>query len=55
MTLIRHSDNAFDNTRMTSLGYEILAIETTTWPDGITESEVVWGRDDAISAADLPF
>jgi len=55
MTLIRHSDNDFDNTRMTSLGYEVLDIETTTWPDGITESEVVWGRDDTISAADLPF
>jgi hypothetical protein len=55
MTLIRHSDNDFDNARMTSLGYEVLAIETTTWPDGITESEVVWGRDDTISASDLPF
>ena len=55
MTLIRYSDNAFDNARMTSLGYEVVAIETTTWADGITETEVVWGRDDTISEGDLPF
>jgi hypothetical protein len=55
MTLIRHSDNDFDNARMTALGYEIIAIETHTWPDGVTETEIVWGRDDTISEADLSF
>ena len=55
MTLVRHSDNAFDNARMTALGYEIIAIETHTWPDGITETEVIWGRDDTISPSELPY
>ena len=55
MTLIRHSDNDFDNARMTALGYEIIAIETHAWPDGITETEIVWGRDDTITEADIPF
>jgi hypothetical protein len=43
------------NARMSALGYEIIAIETHGWPDGLTETEVVWGRDDAITDADLPF
>jgi hypothetical protein len=55
MTLIRHRDTDFDNARMTALGYEIIAIETRQWPDGITETEMVWGRDDTITEADLPY
>jgi hypothetical protein len=55
MTLIRHSDNDFDNARMTALGYEIIAVETRSWPDGVTETEMVWGRDDTIAESDLPF
>ena len=55
MILVRYSDNEFDNARMTSLGYEVVASETTSWPDGVTETELVWGRDDTISASDLPY
>jgi len=55
MTLIRHSDNDFDNAHMTARGYEIVAIETTTWPDGITETEITWGQDSTITEADLPY
>ena len=55
MTLIRHSDNDFDNARMSALGYEIIAIETRSWPDGVTETEIIWGRDDTITEADIRF
>jgi len=55
MTFIRHSDTDFDNARMSALGYEIIAIETHAWPDGITETEIVWGRDDTITEGDIRF
>ena len=40
MAIIRHTDNDFDNTRMTAAGYEIIAIETYRWDDGQTETEI---------------
>ncbi|CAH2605959.1 conserved protein of unknown function (plasmid) [Rhodovastum atsumiense] len=56
MTVVRCADCTFDNTRMRTAGYEIIAIETHAWNDGVTETEILWGRDDtAITEADLPY
>lgn len=56
MAIIRHTDNDFDNIRMTAAGYEIVAIETYRWDDGQTETEILWGRDELpITDADIPY
>ena len=56
MTIIRHTDCPATNAAMTEAGYEIIAIETSHWPDGVTETEILWGRDEPpITEAELPF
>ena len=56
MTFIRCADCAFDNTRMTAAGYDIIAAETYQWGDGHTETEILWGRDDhPISDIEVPY
>ena len=56
MTIIRHTDCAVLNTAMTEAGYEIIAIETYHWPDGVIETEILWGRDESpITEAEVPF
>lgn len=34
MTIVRHTNNDFDNARMNNAGFEILAIEDHHWADG---------------------
>jgi len=56
MTIIRHGDCPALNARMTNAGYEIIAIETYRWPDGVIETEILWGRDEPpITEDELPF
>lgn len=56
MTIIRHSDCPALNAAMTEAGYEIIAVETYNWPDGVTEIEILWGRDEPpITEAEVPF
>ena len=56
MTIIRHSDCPPLNAAMTEAGYEIIAIETYHWPDCVTETEILWGREaPPITEADVPF
>lgn len=56
MSIIRHSDNGYDNARMTAAGYEILAIETHRWSDGGTETEILWTQEDTpITESEIPF
>ena len=56
MTIIRHSDSPALNAAMTAAGYEIIAIETYRWPDGVTETKILWGRDEPpITADEMPF
>ena len=56
MTIIRHSDCPATNAAMTEAGYDIIAIESYRWPDGVTETEILWGRDELpITADELPF
>ena len=56
MTIIRHSDCPALNAAMTEAGYEIIAVETHHWPDGVTATEILWGRDEPpITEAELPF
>ncbi|BAJ79760.1 hypothetical protein ACMV_04130 [Acidiphilium multivorum AIU301] len=56
MTIIRRSDCPALNAAMTEAGYEIIAIETYHWPDGGTETEILWGREaPPITGAELPF
>ena len=56
MTIIRHSDCPATNAAMTEAGYEIIAIETYRWPAGVTETEILWGRDEPpITADEMPF
>ena len=55
MTIIRRIDCEPDSARMTEAGYEIIAIEDHRWPDGHTEIEILWARDEPpISQHDLP-
>ena len=58
MKIIRHSDCPALNAAMTEAGYEIIAVETYHWPDGVTETEteILWGREaPPITGAELPF
>lgn len=56
MSILRCTDNGYDNARMTAAGYEIIAVETWTWQDGVSETEILWGRDEQpIGEADLPY
>ncbi len=57
MTIIRHSDYPALSAAMTEAGYDIIAIETYRWPDSVTETEILWGRDEPpITEAELlPF
>ena len=56
MTIIRRTDCAFLNAAMTEAGYDIIAIETYRWPDGVAETEILWGRDESpISEDEVPF
>ena len=56
MTIIRHTDFTVLNIAMTEAGYDIIAVETYRWPDGVTETEILWGRDELpITADELPF
>lgn len=55
MTTIRCNDDDFNNTRMNKAGYEIIAIETYSWPDGYSETEIIWAKDGPIDERDLPF
>ena len=56
MTIIRRTDCAFLNAAMTEAGYDIIAIESYRWPDGVTETEILWGREEPpITEAEVPF
>ena len=56
MTIIRCSDNTYDNARMSAGGFEILAIETYHWDDGTSETEILWAKDEQpISDRDVPY
>ena len=56
MTIIRCTDCAFDNARMTDAGYDIIAIETWRWDDGGTETEILWGKaEQPIEASEVAF
>ena len=56
MTIIRHTDRPALNAAMTEAGYEIIAIETYRWPDGVAETEILWGRDEPpITEGEVPF
>jgi hypothetical protein len=55
MTSIRCTDNDFDNARMNNAGFEIIAIETYNWPDGHSETEILWGKDGPLEERELPF
>jgi hypothetical protein len=55
MTIIRCTDNDCDNTRMNNAGYEIIAIETYDWPDGYSETEIIWAKDGPIEERELPY
>ena len=56
MTIIRHTDCPATNAPMTEAGYDIIAIETYRWPDGVAETEILWGRDESpISEDEMPF
>ena len=54
ITITRCIDNEFNNARMTAAGYEIIAIETWSWPDGWSETEIVWAKDGPIDERELP-
>jgi hypothetical protein len=53
MTIIRCTECAYHNDRMRAAGYEIIAIETYAWPDGETETEILWGKDGPIDEREL--
>ena len=53
MTVIRCTECAYHNDRMSDAGYEIIAIETYAWPDGETEIEILWGTDGPIDEREL--
>lgn len=58
MTMIRRPDTACDSSELLARGYQVLAAETWTWNDGVSETEILWvpGRQEpAISEADLPY
>ncbi len=56
MTIIRRTDCPALNAAMTEAGYDIVAIETYLWPDGVIETEILWGRDESpITEAEVPF
>ena len=55
MTITRCTDNEFNNARMTAAGYKIIAIETYSWPDGWSETEIVWAKDGPIDERELPY
>ena len=56
MTIIRCTENDFDNACMTDAGYEIIAIETYRWDDGHTETEILWGKDEQpIDESEVPY
>ena len=56
MTIIRCTDCAFDNARMTDAGYDIIAIETWRWDDGGTETEILRGKvKQPIEASEVAF
>ncbi len=55
MTIIRCTDNGYDNARMNAAGYEIIAIETYNWLDGYSETEILWGKDGPIDERELAY
>ncbi len=56
MTIVRCTDCAFHNARMSTAGYDIIAIETYRWQDGVTETEILWGREEPpIEESEVPF
>ena len=55
MTIIRCNDDHFNNARMNAAGYEIIAIETYSWPDGWSETEILWAKSGPIDERELPF
>jgi hypothetical protein len=55
MTIIRCTENDYDNARMNAAGYDIIAIETYNWPDGHSETEILWGKDGPIDKCELPY
>lgn len=56
MTIVRCIDCEYDNARMTDGGFEIICVEDYRWPDGHTETEILWTREEPpISECDLPF
>ena len=56
MNIIRRTDCPALNAAMTKAGYDIVAIETCRWPDGVIETEILWGRDESpITEGELPF
>jgi len=55
MTIIRRTNNDFNNERMNAANFEIIAIETYNWPDGHSETEILWGKEGPIEECELPF
>jgi len=55
MTIIRCTDNDYDNTRMNTAGFEIIAVETYNWSDGYSETEILWGKEGPIEKRELPY
>lgn len=56
MTVVRRTDNYFDNTRMTTAGYEIVAVETYHWDDSHSETEILWAKEEPpVDAREVPF
>ncbi len=56
MTIVRCIDCEYDNAWMTAGGFEIISIKDYRWPDGYTETEILWAREGApITERDLPF
>jgi hypothetical protein len=56
MTIIRRTNNEFDNARMNAAGYEILAVEDYHWDDGHIESEILWAKDEQpIAEGEVPY
>ena len=57
MTTTRCPNTDFDNSNMTAEGFEILAIETYHFADGLDETEIIWARTAPahIAEHELPY
>jgi len=55
MTIIRCTDNDYNNRRMNTAGFEIIAVETYNWRDGYSETEILWGKEGPIEERELPY